>query len=833
MFSPPLWAEDGKQQLKIEDLDDLEASYRSVEKINENNDKITAGFNKTLSRDGSTPNNMQVPLDMDSNRIINLGKPLFPNDAVRLIDVTEAFGGEVPDPPEYYKLSDFGGKGDGVELTSVSVTSGNPMATAPGAVFTDDDVGKLIQIVGAGAGGTDLNTTIVDVVSPTVVEMAVDAGTSGSKTGFYGSNDLPSIRAAIQQIEADGGGKLVHEKNSISLMDLSGFSNGATVINVFNFKFFDWDLNGAKLVGIEDFSVGGDTTLYLLRVWNSRNVNIRNLDVVYTQDNTASSAFRGVTTLAIWGSEQVHFQGKQVGGRMGMWAFFDYGNDPSGVCSQVSFELETVTTAYPIVAYETQQLFGSLRATRPERSMFLSNVKQAHLEVESEDHVADDIIIVCENADGLGGVTSYSENLALDYRSKARTFPDLAGPMITLVMRSMAGDPAAMKGLTIKQSGDYTGQNVGFRVQRQFGNGTPSYGGNDSGPARGHIVTIDHYSANFDNSDSSISVVDFAQTWPVGEFVYVKDMSVNVAGTGGTLFINGDCASVPTVIDGYSPNVQVKPLNFGEGSTLFGSAKFGNISTTRRMVLNQDLGLYVRPDGSNSNPGLANLSDWAFQTIQYALDFARSFDINGHSIIINVDVGTYPETFGIFGPVVGSRGPSSIIVRGASNATLAQGAFVANGAQMTVENMRLQNSGQTTLAALSGSHLAIGDGVELGLADTHILSEGESSIVDILGDYTVSGASAANHILARFGGQVRVPSAATLTLLGVPGFTNHFLVCSSQGRALLVPLSYTGTATGSKFNVERLAYVECGSAGGVLPGNVAGTVDATTFGVIL
>ena len=95
MFSPNDWGQNkGFSPIsKIEDLDDLETSYRSVEKINENQDKIVEAFNNTLSRDGSGPNNMEAPIDMDGNRIVNLGPPVDNNDAARLIDVLTLGGG--------------------------------------------------------------------------------------------------------------------------------------------------------------------------------------------------------------------------------------------------------------------------------------------------------------------------------------------------------------------------------------------------------------------------------------------------------------------------------------------------------------------------------------------------------------------------------------------------------------------------------------------------------------------------------------------------------------------------------------------------------------------
>jgi hypothetical protein len=77
---------------KIEPLNDVAslANEQSVVgAINDNNDKIEAAFDNTLSRDGSTPNQMESNLDMNSNRILNLPAPINLTDPVRLQDVAD------------------------------------------------------------------------------------------------------------------------------------------------------------------------------------------------------------------------------------------------------------------------------------------------------------------------------------------------------------------------------------------------------------------------------------------------------------------------------------------------------------------------------------------------------------------------------------------------------------------------------------------------------------------------------------------------------------------------------------------------------------------------
>lgn len=57
---------------------------------NTNNDALAAAIEKTLSRDGTSPNEMDANLDMNSNRILNLPAPINASEPVRLVDLQNA-----------------------------------------------------------------------------------------------------------------------------------------------------------------------------------------------------------------------------------------------------------------------------------------------------------------------------------------------------------------------------------------------------------------------------------------------------------------------------------------------------------------------------------------------------------------------------------------------------------------------------------------------------------------------------------------------------------------------------------------------------------------------
>ena len=90
-------------------LSNLSSGFRSSNKLNENFQQIRTAFDNTLSRDGSTPNQMLASIDMNSNRIINVGAPKDLTDVARLKDVI----GSSINGPRVVTLESLGAAGDG------------------------------------------------------------------------------------------------------------------------------------------------------------------------------------------------------------------------------------------------------------------------------------------------------------------------------------------------------------------------------------------------------------------------------------------------------------------------------------------------------------------------------------------------------------------------------------------------------------------------------------------------------------------------------------------------------------------------------------------------
>jgi hypothetical protein len=75
-------------KITLNNLNNLSNENTAVTTINNNNDAIETAIENTLSRDGTTPNQMGSNLDMNFWHILNLPEPSSDTDPVRLIDLT-------------------------------------------------------------------------------------------------------------------------------------------------------------------------------------------------------------------------------------------------------------------------------------------------------------------------------------------------------------------------------------------------------------------------------------------------------------------------------------------------------------------------------------------------------------------------------------------------------------------------------------------------------------------------------------------------------------------------------------------------------------------------
>jgi hypothetical protein len=93
---------------------------------------------------------------------------------------------------------DFGAVGDGVSIADAAISSGSADLTSVSNPWVSSDVGKLVMVRGAGAGGLDLCATILAYVSAGVVTLSASAATTVSgAVALFGSDSKAAIQAAV------------------------------------------------------------------------------------------------------------------------------------------------------------------------------------------------------------------------------------------------------------------------------------------------------------------------------------------------------------------------------------------------------------------------------------------------------------------------------------------------------------------------------------------------------------------------------------------------------------------------------------------------------------
>ena len=95
-------------------------------------------------------------------------------------------------------VMDFGAKADTKSVSDGEIAAGTKTLTSVTASFSLSDVGKVVNVKGAGAGDVPLSTTIANFYSPTKVFLDAEASTSVSSANVtWGTDDSSAIQKAF------------------------------------------------------------------------------------------------------------------------------------------------------------------------------------------------------------------------------------------------------------------------------------------------------------------------------------------------------------------------------------------------------------------------------------------------------------------------------------------------------------------------------------------------------------------------------------------------------------------------------------------------------------
>jgi hypothetical protein len=249
------------------------------------------------------------------------------------------------------------------------------------------------------------------------------------------------------------------------------------------------------------------------------------------------------------------------------------------------------------------------------------------------------------------------------------------------------------------------------------------------------------------------------------------------------------------------------------------------IELTGRELLTADRTYYVRTDGNDSNTGLADNAGGAFLTVQKAVDVACALDMMIYNVTIQLGAGTYTSSV-LMKPFLGSgririlgntSTPSNVVISTTSHCFATTGAFMGI---YQLDGMKLVSSaGNGIQVAHSGANVKY-SAIEFGACSIHAFCSWGTLVAT--GSYSITG-GAFNHIGCFNNGNVET-TGITITLTGTPAFTGAYCRARAGGVAAVHSSTYTGAATGSRYDVSGNAVINVNGAGtNFLPGNAGGT----------
>lgn len=265
-----------------------------------------------------------------------------------------------------------------------------------------------------------------------------------------------------------------------------------------------------------------------------------------------------------------------------------------------------------------------------------------------------------------------------------------------------------------------------------------------------------------------------------------------------------------------------------------------------RFKLMQDEYLYISPTGNDANNGLTPTT--AFKTGQAAWDYALTLDLNNHNLILQFEDGHYTDPVYCQGQPLGIGAESGVVIQGnMTNPALATFATTndscvsaSNGAMVIVQGVSVSATGVPAsyqnmgggLAASTGGVITFGNVIFQQCDWAHIYAVGGGIIQSDGNPYHIA-AGGGRHLLAAIGGYIaNVNSPVSIT--GNPTFSASFADAESHGLIATYGAAYSGAATGKRYLVNTGGMIHT-NGGGVnfLPGTIAGTTDAASFGIYL
>ena len=248
------------------------------------------------------------------------------------------------------------------------------------------------------------------------------------------------------------------------------------------------------------------------------------------------------------------------------------------------------------------------------------------------------------------------------------------------------------------------------------------------------------------------------------------------------------------------------------------------------MTANTNFYAAPAPTGNDANDGLTVGTPKTFMGMYNFI--CNAYDLGGHRAFINLAAGTYTDQFLNQAWIGGGRvlfigdtvTPSNVLINCSVEAdamnvgTIAPGAIVFQGCKFVSAN----GDGLSFGTINCGSGNMQMNNCEFGaVVGSQIHITGTTTNFLVTDVYTISG-NATNHVLVE-SGAAYVDQGNGITLTGVPAFSGAFAATKLTGTIDMTGNLFTGTATGSQFNINTGVFTAVGA--GTIPGSTAGTVS--------
>lgn len=255
-------------------------------------------------------------------------------------------------------------------------------------------------------------------------------------------------------------------------------------------------------------------------------------------------------------------------------------------------------------------------------------------------------------------------------------------------------------------------------------------------------------------------------------------------------------------------------------------------ASAHREILKADRTYYVRTTGNDANDGSANDDAHAFKTVQHAVNVIALLDGNGFIGRIKIADGTYIEPEGVnLLALVGFKIVEISSVSGIANNVIVQDdPILSDGAVFLVQfppcvweltNLTLRALGADGVGVFDQGCICYLNGVNhvnSGFGAAITVSRG---VIYVFNHFSITGSNRWTFYVLQGG---LVSYSGTLTLVGIPAWTESFVGAYGISLFLGRPTSIVGSATGKRYVSEQNSVIQTfGGGANAFPGDVAGS----------